>query len=116
MKVIALLPLLLIGACSMVPGTEANRIAKAEKAVRYVLVDPDSATFRNHSFAKKGVICGEVNSRNAMGGFAGNHTFIAFPNGDAWISNTDMNESGDQASANRWKIIDNCAPEPKRTV
>jgi len=44
----------------------------AEKFVRGVLKDPDSATFRNWNGP-----CGEVNSKNSFGGFTGYQRFIA---------------------------------------
>lgn len=53
----------------------------ARQQVRYVLNDPDSAQFRNvrgYSFSGPGggyVVCGEVNGRNRMGGYAGFQPF-----------------------------------------
>lgn len=53
----------------------------AHQQVRYVMNDPDSAQFRNvraYSFSGPGggyVVCGEVNGRNRMGGYAGFQPF-----------------------------------------
>lgn len=40
------------------------------------LKDPDSATFRNEVLRKERVLCGEYNSKNAMGGYVGYSRFI----------------------------------------
>ncbi len=53
----------------------------ARQQVRYAMTDPDSAQFRNirgYSFSGPGggyVVCGEVNGRNQMGGYAGFQPF-----------------------------------------
>lgn len=53
----------------------------ARQQVRYAMNDPDSAQFRNirgYSFSGPGggyVVCGEVNGRNRMGGYAGFQPF-----------------------------------------
>ncbi|NBB15158.1 hypothetical protein GVN21_07290 [Caulobacter sp. SLTY] len=55
--------------------------AAARKAVRWKLADPDSAKFRNvFVVAKPGqakAVCGEVNAKNQMGGYAGYKRFIS---------------------------------------
>jgi hypothetical protein len=53
---------------------------EAEDAVKLLLRDPDSAQFRYQYndievFPDIGVVCGEVNSRNAYGGYAGFENF-----------------------------------------
>lgn len=55
--------------------------ATARDQVSYVLNDPDSAQFRNirgYAFSGPGggyVVCGEVNGRNRLGGYAGFQPF-----------------------------------------
>lgn len=66
----ALIALLALAACGESP------IALAERDVKAELRDPDSAQFRNLVDAGK-AICGEVNSRNGYGGYAGFAEFIA---------------------------------------
>lgn len=69
-------------------GTQRVQLSTSQSAsiqsqVKDRLIDPGSATFRNiraqdRSFSdgtKSRVICGEVNSRNRMGGYAGFSTF-----------------------------------------
>jgi len=51
-------------------------IYQAKKAVREQLVDPDSAEFRNMVSVSDGLVCGEVNSKNRMGGYAGYEKLI----------------------------------------
>lgn len=46
------------------------------KPVLATLKDPDSALFRNQ-FVGRRALCGEVNARNGMGGYAGYTRFIA---------------------------------------
>lgn len=46
------------------------------KPVLATLKDPDSALFRNQFVGRK-ALCGEVNARNGMGGYAGYARFIA---------------------------------------
>lgn len=50
-------------------------IEQAKKAVRFNLKDPDSAQFRNIRQPSTGVVCGEVNAKNAMGGYVGFQRF-----------------------------------------
>lgn len=47
------------------------------RAVRGRLKDPDSAQFRGQFVGKAGVPCGEVNSKNAFGGYVGYQRYIA---------------------------------------
>lgn len=50
------------------------------KAVRDRLFDPASAEFRNvRTGSRIDVWCGEVNSKNRMGGYVGWRAFVAFP-------------------------------------
>jgi hypothetical protein len=71
----AALPILLIvavGACADSGASEAEEI------VRDTLSDPASAQFEDvaTSAANPDVVCGLVNSKNRMGGYAGNKRFI----------------------------------------
>lgn len=54
-------------------------IVKAQDTVKQKLKDPRSAQFRNVFFSQKGgvpVACGEVNSKNSLGGYGGYQRFI----------------------------------------
>lgn len=59
------------------------QISQVEAAVKYSLIDPDSASFRNIRASDLSLadgtsyrrVCGEVNSKNRMGGYAGFSTF-----------------------------------------
>lgn len=53
-------------------------INSAKKAVEKNLKDPSSAQYRN-LISKGGMVCGEVNSKNSMGGYAGFEEFTYFP-------------------------------------
>lgn len=64
----------LIFAVLMNPGCSSDRpdpgVMTAQAKVRELLRDPESARFRNIT-RHGGVICGEVNSKNGFGGYAG---------------------------------------------
>lgn len=51
------------------------RMVQAERIVKEHLKDPKSATFRGLFYSGKAV-CGEVNSKNSFGGYAGYQKFV----------------------------------------
>lgn len=63
------------------PGV-AESVAKtyAERQVRAILKDPDSATFGDEwvRSAKLPIVCGTVNAKNSFGGFTGQTSFLVF--------------------------------------
>lgn len=63
-----------VGACDLIPGTEAHDHAKAREAVSRTLIDPSSALFQNVR-SGDGFVCGEVNAKNRMGAYVG---FVRF--------------------------------------
>ncbi|MCC4295856.1 hypothetical protein [Brevundimonas aurantiaca] len=69
---------LLLGGCQFVPGSDQQRIEAAQKRVASELRDPAGAEFRN-SRIKDGWVCGEVNGKNAYGGYAGFQRFVVGP-------------------------------------
>ena len=48
---------------------------EARSKVRYLMIDPESAEFREMHRGQNGAICGEVNSKNRLGAYTG---FVAF--------------------------------------
>lgn len=76
---------LVTGGCQWIPGTEANQAENAQKFVAQQLRDPASAQFRGMRIGHgrkpnddpPSVVCGEVNAKNGMGGYAGFARFIA---------------------------------------
>lgn len=59
---------------------QALWIARSQDAIKNRLKDPDSAKFRNVYFSDssgKPMVCGGVNSKNALGGYAGYQRFVA---------------------------------------
>ncbi|WP_217190699.1 hypothetical protein [Pseudomonas shirazica] len=52
-------------------GCGKSDIDRAREAIAEKLTDPSSAQFRNERSKKDGWVCGEVNSKNAMGGYVG---------------------------------------------
>jgi hypothetical protein len=73
-----------LASCHYVPGTEAALFHEAEGAIKEILIDADSAEFRkleakNTELEGFATVCGEVNSRNRMGGYTGFKRFIAMP-------------------------------------
>lgn len=72
---IASVMILALTGCERLPWTDE---AKAAEAVRQRLSDPASAQFRNLRRGKTaGTICGEVNSKNRLGGYVGFLPFVA---------------------------------------
>jgi hypothetical protein len=58
-------------------GRKLAAIAKVKADILESLKDPDSATFRRiTASADGGVICGEVNAKNSMGGYIGYRKFV----------------------------------------
>jgi hypothetical protein len=81
--------LLAIGATAMtyflwteVLSTEA----KVAKLVKRSLTDPESAKFRNiNKGSDPGLVCGEVNSKNRLGGYVGFTKFLVAADGTVTI-------------------------------
>ncbi|WP_296232112.1 hypothetical protein [uncultured Pseudomonas sp.] len=48
------------------------------KSIKAQLVDPESAQFKNEIRNEWGIVCGEVNAKNNMGGYAGFRSYRAF--------------------------------------
>jgi len=71
-SLIVMMGVALTSGCSAKP----KQVADAEEAVRFQLVDPKSADFRNLFVSKSGVVCGEVNSKNRFGGYVGFRAFF----------------------------------------
>lgn len=55
---------------------EDTAIFAAEADVKSLLRDPDSAIFSSVRVARSGAVCGQVNSRNGLGGMSGQRRFI----------------------------------------
>ena len=66
---------LCFAACALLTGCN-SAIRQAKEAVRQQLKDPDSAEFRNVRICAGDIVQGQVNSRNAYGGYAGYSDFI----------------------------------------
>jgi hypothetical protein len=86
---IALLTVL-VSACDRLPGTEAYAIRIAEDRVARLLLDPDSAVFTEVVAygSQHERVCGVVNGRNRMGGYAEPVRFISSPSLTALGQNT----------------------------
>ncbi len=59
---------------------QALWVAHSQEGLKNHLKDPDSAKFKNVFFSKLSgspVACGEVNSKNALGGYVGYQRFVA---------------------------------------
>ncbi|WP_298698177.1 hypothetical protein [uncultured Brevundimonas sp.] len=71
---------LLVAGCQWIPGTEAHQIREAEGVVSRELRDPTSAQFRNVRVVDQvngsRAFCGEVNGKNAYGGYVGFEPFV----------------------------------------
>lgn len=71
-------------------------IYQAKEAVRKQLNDPASAQFREVWVSDRFFVCGEVNAKNRMGGYAGFSWFEAFPTDtDGWHVTIDRDAGGE---------------------
>lgn len=103
MRAIAAVGCLLIGGCQWVSGTEAHFVAGAQKVASASLRDPASAQFRNvRVVAQKdgrNAVCGEINGRNAYGGYAGFHGFYVLAGEAFFEPNTASASTVEDATA-----------------
>lgn len=88
----------------LLAGCESGDIKAAKEIVASELRDPESAQFRNISKTKKNefgvvTVCGEVNGKNAYGGYVGYQRFVNSPPSNrvymekAWITFDDLWDS-----------------------
>lgn len=61
----------------------------AKDSVKEILIDPESATFRNILVSEAGV-CGEVNAKNSFGGYTGYKIFFYSKSYGSIIQSDDM--------------------------
>lgn len=64
---------------------------RAKDQVRKMLNDPDSAQWRRLS-ASDGMVCGQVNAKNAFGGYVGYRSFMV-KDGELFMSNDEETAS-----------------------
>jgi hypothetical protein len=78
-------------------GQKFAWIEKGREAIAQRLKDPDSAKFRGVYFMKRGeyppLVCGEVNSKNSLGGYAGFQRFITATTPDLTFIESDMKKA-----------------------
>lgn len=77
---------------------------KSKQSVLALMKDPDSSKFRNIrevSIPDGIVFCGEVNSKNSYGGYAGFTWFVAgVEHADVFVSSTNPRKASDIAAEN----------------
>ena len=76
-KIAGLVVAALLAAC------ESENIATAKRQVQRQLKDPGSAQFQDLVEYKDGTVCGQVNAKNAMGGYVGFEQFVVPKGRDA---------------------------------
>ncbi|TDJ77243.1 hypothetical protein E2H86_08660 [Pseudomonas putida] len=76
-------------------GCGKSDIDRAREAVAEKLNDPGSAQFRNERSVKGGWVCGEVNGKNAFGGYIGfkRYTVTWMPDGSNVVALEGENET-----------------------
>jgi len=104
-----LLALLLCASAVHAAPKDGPLIAKGKAAAAYNLKDPDSAKFRN-VVAIRGVVCGEINAKNSMGGYVGFRRFISL-DGEAVFDNDSFKFEETWGGA----CIKNPKPDPSPT-
>jgi len=78
----------LAGALFLWKYSEWIAIPKAREPMVSLLKDPASAQTRNERITKVGVLCGEVNAKNSMGGYVGFKKFISYGPENNFIEGT----------------------------
>ena len=80
--------------CDFVPGTEAYAIKVGERRAAAQLLDPESAVFTGvvSYGAQNERVCGTINGRNRMGGYAEPVRFISTPSLTALGPNSSRTE------------------------
>jgi hypothetical protein len=70
--------LLFIGYVAYDEVSGAHAARQLQQSIKEQLKDPESALFRNMILTKEesGLACGEVNSKNSLGGYVGFHPFV----------------------------------------
>lgn len=72
--------------CGLLPETNRAVEVRAQRAVKDLLRDPNSAVFSNvRASHVRGAACGEVNARNAYGAMVGHTAWVLDPHGRAHL-------------------------------
>lgn len=103
-----------LAACGLLDGSRSVK-SEAQQAVKSLLKDPDSATFRNVQIRERGnidgqdqkLVCGEVNARGPMGGYVGYTRFVYGTAGKKAILGS-PDKFGDQLAADLSNIRSIC--------
>jgi curved DNA-binding protein CbpA len=102
--------LLLIAAAIVLTGATYSYFAlfapkgEAKDAVRNALIDPDSAKFKNVVVRDRGVVCGEMNAKNKMGGYSGYTKFVYYTEDSVLLLQNPEPENKDERLTN--ELID----------
>lgn len=87
LKLLAVLNCLTVGlltGCDKAKSAEELLIESAQKVVAAKLIDPQSVQFRNIKGSERAeMVCGELNSKNSLGGYVGFQRFMVVGNVDA---------------------------------
>ena len=86
---------------------QALWIIKSKEGIKKRLKDPDSAKFRDVRFYSGGttpVVCGQVNAKNALGGYSGFERFIASGDNESIAFLASDVETGDSID-NAWNAL-----------
>jgi len=80
-------------------------IPKARAPMVALLKDPASAQTRNERITKAGVLCGEVNAKNSMGGYVGFKKYISYGPQSNYVEGTGLlNEESTQEMITRLEV------------
>jgi len=87
-KALAITVILLGALAAAAMGYRAYLVSELRQHVLVHLADPDAAQFRNTRLVgdwnpRGMVMCGEVNARNALGGYAGHRKYVVM--GDSYF-------------------------------
>ena len=102
---LALAALVLIAATRPAPkpSPDAALFAEARRVTANQMRDPDSARFRNLRKVRSDMdqgwkVCGEINAKNAYGGYVGYRVFVYFPSVHQSLLRSEVSERLERSS------------------
>jgi hypothetical protein len=105
MKIINILIVCFFGVFASACGNPNIELAK--KAIERDLLDPASVQYRDVKEFSEGVVCGEINAKNGLGGYVGYKTFIY----NGMLKDGAYFETDDRVQVKWW-----CSDKPNKRI
>jgi hypothetical protein len=103
-----------------------KKVKTTQDSFRMTLIDPNSAMFQDVKMYEDGALCGQVNSKNRMGGYVGFTSFY-YKDGTSLVHqeavvpsggplDTDSWSSYVASSESNWVITKNCSLSKQKVI